>query len=266
VVLRAENGVPTTELMGLRFAALTRHQVVDHVFRALAGGGGGWIATLNLDYLRRCAEDPGARRTFSETDLVVADGIPLLWASHLLGTPLPDRVAGADLVWLLAERAAREGHSLYLLGGNPGAADGARARLRARWPGLRIAGASSPRISAEPSHAEISSLRGFLDEAGPDLVYVAFGAPKEERVISALRPHFPGTWWIGVGVSLSFMGGEIRRAPQWMQRAGLEWIHRLAQEPRRLARRYLLQDLPFAVRFLASAWRARRGAARSEVQ
>jgi N-acetylglucosaminyldiphosphoundecaprenol N-acetyl-beta-D-mannosaminyltransferase len=166
-------------------------------------------------------------------------------------------------VWLLAERAAREDRSLYLLGGNPGAADGARALLRARWPNLRIAGVSSPWISAEPSQAEISALRALLDDSRPDLVYVAFGAPKEERVIAALHRHLPGTWWIGVGVSLSFMSGEIRRAPQWMQRAGLEWIHRLVQEPRRLAHRYLVQDLPFALRLLAGAWLASRRAPRS---
>jgi N-acetylglucosaminyldiphosphoundecaprenol N-acetyl-beta-D-mannosaminyltransferase len=266
VALHAESAVPTIELKGLHFAKLTREQVVDHVFRALARGSGGWIATLTLDYLRRCAADPGSRKLLSGTNLAVADGMPLLWAARLLGTPFPDRVAGSDLVWLLAERAAREGRSLYLLGGNPGAADGARALLRARWPNLRIAGVSSPRISAEPSQAEISSLRALLDGARSDLVYVALGSPKQDRVIAALRPHFPGTWWIGVGVSLSFMAGEIRRAPQWMQRAGLEWMHRLVQEPRRLAHRYLVQDLPFAVRLLAGAWLDRRRAAPSGAQ
>lgn len=258
----ADSAIPTIELKGLHFAGLTREQVVDHVFRALARGSGGWIATLNLDYVRRCAAEPETRELFSATDLVVADGMPLLWAARLQGTPLPDRVAGSDLVWLLAERAAREGRSLYLLGGNPGAADEARTRLQARWPRLRIAGVSSPRISAEPSQAEIASLRALLDGTRPDIVYVAFGAPKEERVIAALRPHFPSTWCIGVGVSLSFMGGDLRRAPQWVQQAGLEWMHRLAQEPRRLAHRYLVQDLPFAVRLLAGAWLARGRAAR----
>jgi N-acetylglucosaminyldiphosphoundecaprenol N-acetyl-beta-D-mannosaminyltransferase len=266
VALHAESAVPTVELKGLHFARLTREQVVDHVFRALARGSGGWIATLNLDYVRRCAAEPDTRGLFSGTDLVVADGMPLLWAARLLGTPFPDRVAGSDLVWLLAERAARERRSLFLLGGNPGTADGAQARLRARWPSLHIAGVSSPRISAEPSQAEISSLRDLIDGARPDLVYVAFGAPKEERVIAALCPYFPGTWWIGVGVSLSFIVGEIQRAPQWTQGAGLEWMHRLAQEPRRLAHRYLVQDLPFAVRLLAGAWLAHRRAARSGAQ
>ena len=244
--------------MGLRFARLTRGAVVDRVFRMLDRGLGGWIATLNLDYVRRCATEPDTGQLFSDVDLVVADGMPLLWAARLRGTPLPDRVAGSDLVWLLAERAAQAGRSLYLLGGNPGAAEAARSQLQARWPQLRIAGVSSPRVSAEPTDEEIASLRSTLERAQPDLVYVAFGAPKEERVIAALHTALPGAWWIGVGVSLSFMSGEIRRAPQWMQRTGLEWLHRLAQEPRRLARRYLVEDLPFAVRLLIASWRARR--------
>jgi N-acetylglucosaminyldiphosphoundecaprenol N-acetyl-beta-D-mannosaminyltransferase len=254
----AEEAVPTIELMGLRFASLTRAAVVDHVFRALDQGRGGWIATLNLDYVRRCATEPETEKLFSDVDLVVADGVPLLWAARLGGNPLPDRVAGSDLVWLLAERAAQEGRSLYLLGGNPGAAEAVRTQLQARWPQLRIAGVSSPRVSAEPTGEELASLRSTLERAQPDLVYVALGAPKEERVISALHTALAGTWWIGVGVSLSFISGEIRRAPAWMQNAGLEWLHRLAQEPRRLARRYLVEDLPFAARLLAASWRERR--------
>jgi N-acetylglucosaminyldiphosphoundecaprenol N-acetyl-beta-D-mannosaminyltransferase len=248
--------------MGLRFARLARGAVVDHVFGALEHGRGGWIATLNLDYVRRCVAEPDTAKRLSEADLVVADGIPLLWAARLKGTPLPDRVAGSDLVWLLAERAAQEGRSLYLLGGSPGVAKLARERLESRWPGLQIAGVSSPRISLAPTPEELASVQSALESARPDLVYVALGAPKEERLISSLRASLTGLWWIGVGVSLSFMSGEIRRAPGWMQTAGLEWLHRLAQEPRRLARRYLLDDLPFAVRLLATSWRARRAPSR----
>jgi N-acetylglucosaminyldiphosphoundecaprenol N-acetyl-beta-D-mannosaminyltransferase len=128
----ADEAIPTIELMGLRFASLTRAAVVDHVFRALDQGRGGWIATLNLDYVRRCATEPDTEKLFSEVDLVVADGMPLLWAARLRGTPLPDRVAGSDLVWLLAERAAQEGRSLYLLGGDPGAARACPPSRRAR--------------------------------------------------------------------------------------------------------------------------------------
>lgn len=254
-------GLPTIDLLATAFANVSRRQVVDHVFRALTIGRGGWIVTPNLDYLRRCTQERDFGALVSRANLVVADGAPLVWAARLQGTPLVERVAGSDLVWLVAERAAREGRSLYLLGGNPGAAEGARDQLLARWPGLRVCGVSSPRVAEVPTPSQVDELREKLSSAGADIFYVAFGAPKQERWVEALHAHFPGTWWIGVGVSLSFMSGEIRRAPVWMQRAGLEWLHRLAQEPTRLARRYLLHDVPFAGRLLAhAALRRLRGA------
>jgi N-acetylglucosaminyldiphosphoundecaprenol N-acetyl-beta-D-mannosaminyltransferase len=243
--------------MGAPIARLTRHQVVTHVFEALEAGSGGWVLTINVDYLRRYVSDPAVRGLCSEIDLIVADGIPLLWAARLQGTRLPDRVAGSDLVWLLAERAAAENRSLCLLGGAPGAAEVAARRFQERWPGLRIVGASSPRVSEHPTQDELASVRACIGDAAPDLVYVALGAPKEERLIAALRPCFPKVWWIGVGISLSFVAGQVARAPVWVQRAGLEWLHRLVQEPRRLARRYLVDDLFFALRLLGRAWLSR---------
>jgi N-acetylglucosaminyldiphosphoundecaprenol N-acetyl-beta-D-mannosaminyltransferase len=249
--------LPGVELAGLRFARVTRAQAVDRVAEALRRGQGGWLLTATLDYVRRFAQDPAARELFRRADLVVADGMPILWAARLRRSPLPDRVAGSDLVWLLAERAARDGRSLFLLGGNPGAADAAARRFRERWPELRIAGIASPTLGSPPADAELEALRAELRAARPDLVYVALGVPKQDEVIAALRPQLPAAWWIGVGISLSFVAGEVRRAPPWMQRSGLEWAHRLAQEPRRLARRYLVEDLPFAFRLMADAWRAR---------
>jgi N-acetylglucosaminyldiphosphoundecaprenol N-acetyl-beta-D-mannosaminyltransferase len=248
----------TVELLGLRFACLTRSQVVDRVARGLERGEGGWLVTPNVSYMRRVAKEPSTRALLSQADLTVADGIPLLWAARLRGRPLPDRVAGSDLVWLLAERASRDGRSIYLLGGDSGVAEKAAQQLQARWPALRIAGTSGPRISSEPTPEQLQAVRAALEAARPDLIYVGLGAPKEERLISALRLDFPHTWWIGIGISLSFISGAVRRAPSWAQRAGLEWLHRLVQEPRRLARRYLVEDLPFALRLLAGSWRLRR--------
>jgi N-acetylglucosaminyldiphosphoundecaprenol N-acetyl-beta-D-mannosaminyltransferase len=262
-VASTTHSIPCIDLSGLRIASLPRDEVVDYVARALVRREGGWLLTATLDYVRRFATDASDRELFSKADLVVPDGVPLLWAARLQGNPLPDRVAGSDLVWLLAERAVREGRSIYLLGGEPGAAQEAVRRFLERWPSLRIAGASCPRLSAQPSTEELEGVRDRLELAQPDLVYVALGVPKQDRVIAALRADFPRIWWVGVGISLSFVSGSIQRAPHWMQRTGLEWLHRLAQEPRRLARRYLIDDLPFALRLLARSWRKRRRDAES---
>jgi N-acetylglucosaminyldiphosphoundecaprenol N-acetyl-beta-D-mannosaminyltransferase len=188
--------------------------------------------------------------------------MPLIWASRLQGTPLPARVAGSDLIWSLTERAAREGCSVFLLGGNPGAAEAAAAEFTRRFPALRVAGHYCPPVGFENDPVQAAAIDAMLAAARPDIVYVGLGAPKQERLITRLRPLLPAAWFLGIGISFSFVTGEVRRAPRWMQVAGLEWAHRLVQEPRRLAKRYLVHGLPFAAKLLAvSAWRGvrRRG-------
>jgi N-acetylglucosaminyldiphosphoundecaprenol N-acetyl-beta-D-mannosaminyltransferase len=220
------------------------------MFGELSARRGGWLVTANLDFLRRHVKDPQARSIYAAADLRVADGMPLVWASIVRGTPLPERVAGSSLVMPLCQRAAREGRSVYLLGGEPQASEAAAARMLAECPGLKIVGRSSPMVDAPPSAEQLSSLRADLLAARPDLVLVAFGSPKQEHVIAALKASLPHAWWIGVGISLSFLAGHVKRAPPVVQALGLEWVHRLVQEPRRLFRRYVIEDLPFAFELL----------------
>jgi N-acetylglucosaminyldiphosphoundecaprenol N-acetyl-beta-D-mannosaminyltransferase len=247
-------------LMGMDIAQVQTHQVLDHLFASLAAGRGGWLVTANLDFLRRHVGDDGARALYDGADLCVADGMPLVWAARLQGDPLPERVAGSSLTPLIAARAAVEGRSLYLLGGDPGANQRAAELLAGRHPGLRIVGRQSPRVSDPPTAEEVAAFRQELVALAPDILLVGLGSPKQERLIQALRPALPATWMVGVGISFSFIAGDVRRAPPWMQRSGLEWVHRLVQEPRRLARRYLVHDLPFAARLFASAARHRLAA------
>jgi len=235
----------------MRLAAASANELLDHMFGSLARGQGGWIVTANLDFLRRHAHDPAARELYSEADVCVADGMPLVWAMRLQGDHLPERIAGSSLMLPVAERAAVEGRSLYLLGGEPAANEKAAAVLRARWPGVVIAGASSPMVKNPPSPDDLHSLREELLQARPDIVLVGMGSPKQELIIRALRADFPRAWMIGVGMTFSFVAGTLSRAPEWMQRTGLEWCWRLAQEPKRLSRRYLLEDLPFSLELFA---------------
>lgn len=232
---------------------MTEAACVEHVLSELAADRGGWVATLNVDYLRRLTGDPAFRATCAPASLVVADGMPLVWAGRLQGTPLPERVTGAGLVPSLAAAAAAAGRSLYLLGGAPGVARAAADILRRRHPSVRIAGTLALPLDFEPDETALRPVADALTLASPDIVYVALGSPKQDRVIARLRATLPRAWWLGIGVALSFLTGDVPRAPAWMQRAGLEWFHRLAREPRRLARRYLADDLPFAARLLLGA-------------
>lgn len=231
----------------MRLAAVTANELLDHMFGCLAGGQGGWLVTANLDFLRRHAHDPASRALYAQADVSVADGMPLVWAMRLQGDRLPERIAGSSLTLPIAARAAAERRSLYLLGGEPSANARAADVLRERWPGLTIAGASSPMVKNPPSADDLHALREELLQARPDIVLVGMGSPKQELIIRALRADFPRTWMIGVGMTFSFVAGTLSRAPAWMQRTGLEWCWRLAQEPKRLSRRYLLEDLPFSV-------------------
>jgi N-acetylglucosaminyldiphosphoundecaprenol N-acetyl-beta-D-mannosaminyltransferase len=245
--------LPTVTIRGQRFHALTEAQVIQHILRELAGGRGGWVITPNVDHLRRLSKDAALRELYRRADLVVADGMPLIWVSRLLGTPLPERVAGSSLVSTLSESAAQNHRSVYLLGGDEGTAEASARLLKQRYPNLEIAGVSCPAAGFEKDAAKLGVLVDSLVRADPDIIYVALGSPKQERLIDMLRTTLPRAWWLGIGISFSLLCGRVRRAPGWMQHVGLEWLHRLFQEPKRLARRYLMQGLPFALGLLASA-------------
>ena len=249
---------PAIQLGGVRILALSERECVELVLERAATGRGGKLVTPNVDLLRQCAADPSLRELLAGFDVVVADGMPLIWASRLQGTPLPERVAGSNLISRFASAAAQRGLSVFMLGGEPGTAEAAADVLVARNPGLRVAGSHCPPFGFERDDAALAEIRAALVAAQPDLVFVALSFPKGERLAALLAPVLPRTWFLGVGISFSFLCGRVRRAPPWMQRAGLEWLHRLSQEPGRLGRRYLGYGIPFALRLLAGAALARR--------
>ncbi len=250
---------PRVQLLGLTLDALTERQVVDHMMTNASRGRGGWVITPNLDHLRRFTIDPEFAAFFTQAELVVADGMPLVWASRLQGTPLPERVAGSDLIWSLSAAAAERQVPIYLLGGDPGTGEEAARVLCGRFPGLKISGIECPPFGFEKDQTAVWKIIKRLQTSRPGIVFVALGSPKQEQLIATIRGCLPEAWFIGVGISLSFVSGHVTRAPRWMRR--MEWLHRLAQEPRRLARRYLIDGLPFlgVLIFSAAATRLRGG-------
>lgn len=250
---RRVHSLEEIELLGMQLAACSEGQLLDALFGALARQRGGWLITANLDFLRRYSRDERMQVLYAEADLRVADGMPLVWAAYLQGTPLPERIAGSSLIRPLAQRAAAEGRRIYFLGGEGRTAETASLQLTREFPGLSVAGFSSPWLPTEPDDAAVEPTRQALTEARPDIVLVALGSPKQEWLISKLRRSLPACWFIGVGMSFSFTTGHRSRAPMWMQRTGLEWVHRLAAEPKRLGKRYLWHDAPFGVELLGRA-------------
>lgn len=220
---------------------VTFAEALDAVESLVTAGEGGYVVTPNIDHVVNAESNPAFRDAYAAARLSLADGMPLVWASRLLGTPLPERIAGSDFVLPLVERAARRGWSVYLLGGAPGSAEKAAARLRSEY-GARIAGVDAPVVTA--GGEDVASLRALetLRATRPDLVLVGFGSPKQElwlhRHAEALRPAVG----LAVGAAIDFVAGRVPRAPGWMSRNGLEWLYRLTREPKRLWRRYLVND------------------------
>ncbi len=243
----------SVEILKMQICKVDEAAAVQHILAALGKGQGGWVLTTNLDTLRRHALDAAFRLMVSGATLVVADGMPLVWASRLQGSPLPARVAGSNLISSLSAAAAQSGRSVFLLGGDPGTADEAAAVLRSRSPSLRVAGTWCPPFGFEHDPAQLMAIQQAVQGAAPDIIYVALNCPKQEWLISQLKGTMPSAWWLGLGYSFSFLARRTARAPRWIQQAGLEWLHRLVQEPRRLARRYLVEGLPFALYMLSQA-------------
>lgn len=209
-------------------------------------GQGGAVFTPNVDHFVVAERREDFRGAYAAADLSLADGKPVVWASRLLGEPLPAKVSGSDLVMPLMDRAASKGWRVFLCGGPPGVAEIAAERLRAR--GVAVVGTAAPFVPADLSEGdpEGDQAAAVIRAAQPHLVVVGFGAPKQELWIASRLAELRPTVLLGLGASIDFLAGRARRAPAWVSHAGLEWLWRLAHEPRRLWRRYLVQDPAFA--------------------
>lgn len=245
---------PRVGLAGVLVDRVDRDRADATIRRFLTDGGRHQVVTVNTDFLRVSRGDRHFREIINEADLAVADGMPLVWLSGLTGAPLPERVTGFDLVDSACRGAARAGIGVFLLGAAPGVARAAGEALAARYPGLRIAGTYSPPFGSHDP-AEEDRMVDAIRTAGRCVLLVAFGAPKQDAFIHANLDRLDVPVAIGVGCAFDILAGSIRRAPAWMQRTGLEWAWRLAMEPRRLWRRYLVQDAPLLGRLAAAALR-----------
>ncbi len=237
--------IEQTDVLSMRISNLDFAGVCAQVSARIASGEPGYIVTPNVDHVCRYHKDAAFRAAYDNAFLVLADGMPLLWAAALFGKPLREKLSGSDLLPLLSAYAAERGYSIYLLGAAPGVADEAARLLQQTNPGLRVAGAYSPPLRFEDDPATLQDVLKRLRDAAPDICFLALGSPRQEIWLHRHHRESGARVLLGVGAALDFAAGRVRRAPVWMQRSGLEWTWRVMQEPMRLGRRYFVDDSYF---------------------
>lgn len=218
-------------------------EAVEQIVASTAAAPCRQVVTVNPEFLMAARRDPAFAAVLNNADLAVADGVGLIWAARRLGHPLPERVTGVDLVEGVAAVAARQGLRLYLLGAQEGVAAAAAAVLCARYPGLIVAGT----YAGSPATAEDDAIVARVNQAQAGILFVAYGAPRQDLWIARNRARLSAGVAVGVGGAFDFISGRSRRAPRWMQRLGLEWLHRLYHEPWRWRRMLALPRFVWAV-------------------
>jgi N-acetylglucosaminyldiphosphoundecaprenol N-acetyl-beta-D-mannosaminyltransferase len=251
-ILRAPAPPEAIEVLGVPVSAVDYDGVMDWMDGTVAARGRGYICVAATHTVMVAQEDDAAMDAVLGASLVVPDGQPLVWALRALGRPLPDRVYGPDLMLRHCERAAANGSRIFLYGGrNQGALVQLTLNLRRHFPVLRVVGGCSPPFRDDAVALEIN-------RSDADIVWVGIGVPKQEKWMAAMRDRLDAPVLVGVGAAFDFHAGLVPQAPGWMQSAGLEWAFRLAQEPRRLWKRYLRYNPRFVAGFGAQWLRSRR--------
>lgn len=257
------NGVSATAVYELptpvKLGRLATHPVtladaVAHILWLIGAHNGGFVVTPNVDHVCLVDDNDELRSIYARADLVLTDGQPLVWLARALRTPVPEKVSGSDLTMPLLRALHQAGHSVFLLGATEGVCRDLCTKLAELLPGLRIVGTSSPLFDPAGDDSEFVAAIDAANAARPDLLLLALGSPKQEIALGRYVDRYRPMVAVGVGATFDFLVGKQLRAPKWMSDAGLEWAFRLVHDPRRLWRRYLVDDRKFA----GIAWRSWR--------
>lgn len=232
-------------MLGVGIDPLTMSEAITAFEGLIARGTSSIVYAVNVDVCMKIQRDQELKTAFHQADLVLVDGTPMTWAARLLGSPLPARVSGSDFLPAFCAVAARKGYRIFLLGARAGVAERAKRSLRTKYPDLQIVGTYAPPMGFDADEHENVKTIEIVRAADPDVLFAAFGAPKQENWLFRNRDMLKVAVSMGIGSSLDYLAGSLKRAPRWMQAWGLEWTYRLVQEPSRLWRRYLIDDPPF---------------------
>ena len=201
-----------------------------------------YVVAINVDVVMKIEEDSYLKKVVDNADMVLVDGKPLVWISKLHGKPLKAKFSGSDLVPLLCEVAAEKGYKIFIIGGKDGIAEQAKEKLENRLPKIKIVGTYAPPFGFEKNESELDKINQMISEAHPDLLIACFGCPKQEKWIYENIEKYNAKVSVCAGATVDFLAGNVKRAPRWMSDHGLEWFYRFTQEPKRMFKRYFVDD------------------------
>lgn len=249
-VTDSSRGAPVFNVLGVAVSGLNLQSARDIVLEAVRSRSKGYICVTGVHGVSEAQSDPEFRRILNHAFLNTTDGMPLVWLGKKLSGPDVDRVYGPDLMAEIFEATRDTPYTHFFYGGGPGVADALRERMVERYPGLKVVGTYCPPFRPLNT-AELAELKQLFSEKRPDMTWIGLSTPKQERFMAAHLDQLDTTLMFGVGAAFDFGAGRIRQAPRWMQRSGLEWFFRLCSEPRRLGRRYLVNNPLFVCRIAA---------------
>lgn len=231
--------------MNIDIDNVTMKEAIEYIMDCIEKKEHMYVVTPNVDHIVQLQNNPALLDAYKNSGLVVTDGTPLIWISKLYGTPIREKICGSDLTPLLIEEMWRRDKSIFLLGAMPGVGDMAANELRRRHPGIRIAGIYSPPRGFENDAEEMERVLDVLNASGADALFVGLGAPKQELFMYRNKDKYNIPASLGIGATIDFLAGEIKRAPKWINIIGFEWLYRILQDPKRLIKRYLVDDMKF---------------------
>lgn len=222
---------------------LTMEETVAAIEAMLTQEKQSYVVPINVDVVMKIENDPQLKQIADHADLVLVDGTPLLWIAKYHGHPVKEKVSGSDLVPALCKLAAEKGYKVFLLGGKDGIAEQARRNLEQQYPGIRVVGTYAPPLGFEKDPQELDIVNETINRADPDLLIVCFGCPKQEKFIADNMGKYRARVSVCAGATVDFLAGNVQRAPKWMSDHGLEWFYRFTREPKRLFKRYFIDDM-----------------------
>lgn len=218
-------------------------ETIKTIEEMIAAGKSGYVVPINVDVVMKIESDSYLKEITDHADMVLVDGKPLIWISKLHKCPVKTKISGSDLVPLLCKNSAKTGYSIFLLGGREGIAEKAKRNLKRDYPGVKVVGTYSPPIGFEKDKNELDKINSMITNAHPDILIVCFGCPKQEKWIYENYQKYDAKVSICAGATVDFLAGNINRAPKWMSEHGLEWFYRFLQEPKRMFKRYFVDDV-----------------------